>query len=730
MILHNIIKTLLHTEESSFTAERINAAAAWALGKDRIDTATLQMSFLQPIAETLNKGKAPAKHYFTPQPLTLGTDKADKTVFFPKAEPPSGTQLSDYIKDLDNKINSWAALEYYGASIACATNFSDVSVFDFVKTTVALTDILGKDSSLVILNGNVSGIQTYIYDIISKSAAKNMKGRSFYIQLLTETVLQLTLDKLGLKSFHVLYASGGGFYILAPTNQVLTAQIGDNATVWVENETFTALRQDINTVLLKKHGLGLSFDVLCSAPIKPEDKDFKDKWSALFSQGSKAKMRRHAASLNAATFNDFFMPHEVGGMQERDTITNEELNPEELNTYFVNEKDKTLPIRKITRQQIDLGKILKDANYWTITRAPLQKGKNEFQLYDWDIYHNFSDAPLSVPNAAAQLIGTRQFNTPSVKTDFTYYGGNDVPRYDKNVVDKETGKTIAWKDDPKFFEDLAQGNDFDRLGILRMDVDNLGTMIKEGIQAPCFARLSTLSRSLDYFFKGFLNTLWEKDENRKAYSFILYSGGDDLFIIGRWDVILSFAMDIQQHFRKWVCGNPQLTISGGVVLVPAKFPIVQAAALAKTAEGKAKKYERPLTTGQKKNAFCFLNTPLDWDFDMPLVLDLKNQLLALLKDKHITKSLLDKINAYASTRKVQKEQKTSERWKWVMAYDLTRYTQTLKNDDAKAFVQKLYTAAYANTDLTSTGKIKSEYAFIELLQIAARWAEFDYRTDK
>ena len=91
---------------------------------------------------------------------------------------------------------------------------------------------------------------------------------------MTETVLQLTLDKFGLKSFHVLYASGGGFFIVAPTNKVLTKQIVDDVAVWVENEAFTSLRQDINKVLLKEHGLGLAFDVLCSTPMKPEDKDF------------------------------------------------------------------------------------------------------------------------------------------------------------------------------------------------------------------------------------------------------------------------------------------------------------------------------------------------------------------------------------------------------------------------------------------------------------------------
>ena len=722
-----ILKSLLNTEGVEATDSQIDKASAWALGNDKVDIADMQLALLQPITETLGNSGVVPTHYFLPQPLTLQKGKEKIPLFFPKEEKPNITQLSDYVKHFETDINSWASLDYYGSSIACDKSFQDISLFDFIKTTTALTDILTQDESMVIVCGNVSGIQTYIYDIISRSAAKNMKGRSFYVQLLTETILQLTLDKLGLKFFHVLYSSGGGFYILSPTSKVLKQETIDSSLIWVEQDTFTTLRQDINTVLRDEHGLSLSFDLLNSDIIKPEDKDFSKKWSEIFRRGEKAKMRRHATSLNEDTFKAFFEPQEIGGEQERDVITNEEFKKEE-DKYYVDESEKTLPIRKITKQQIELGRALRKADYWTTTRNSL-KGthqtveRKEFQLYNWDVYHNFSEKSLTVSNS--NLIAQRTLNTPSVKTDFTYYGGNDVPRYDKDNV-----KGDAKVGDPKFFEDLAQGIDFDRLGILRMDVDSLGSQIQGGISNPCFARLSTLSRSLDYFFKGFLNTLWsdkEKDKYRKEYSFILYSGGDDLFILGRWDVIMTFALDIQHYFTDWVCHNPELTISGGVVLVPSKFPIVQAAALAKTAEKKAKEHERE---GKSKNAFCFLNTPLDWDYEMKLVLDLKKQLLSLLKNGSISKSLLDKINAYASTRKIQKDNKKTERWRWVMAYDLTRYSQTLKDDDAKLFVQQIYTAAHANTDLSLSGKIKSDYAFIELLQIAARWAEFDYRTEK
>ncbi len=50
-----------------------------------------------------------------------------------------------------------------------------------------------------------------------------------------------------------------------------------------------------------------------------------------------------------------------------------------------------------------------------------------------------------------------------------------------------------------------------------------------------------------------------KSQNLKAIRQIIYSGGDDLFIVGKWDVVLQMAHTIQKEFANWVCHNPSLT---------------------------------------------------------------------------------------------------------------------------------------------------------------------------
>ena len=68
----------------------------------------------------------------------------------------------------------------------------------------------------LLIGGDISGIQKFIYTIASKKAAKTLRGRSFYLQLLTEAVLRFVLGELELPYTNVIYAGGGHFFLLAP----------------------------------------------------------------------------------------------------------------------------------------------------------------------------------------------------------------------------------------------------------------------------------------------------------------------------------------------------------------------------------------------------------------------------------------------------------------------------------------------------------------------------------
>ncbi|MCX7649407.1 MAG: hypothetical protein N2050_02485, partial [Flavobacteriales bacterium] len=328
-----------------------------------------------------------------------------------------------------------------------------------------------------------------------------------------------------------------------------------------------------------------------------------------------------------------------------------------------------------------------------------------------------------------------------ILSGFDFYGGNNFPTTAEN--------------EPKYFDALAgeESQEFRRLGVLRMDVDNLGQAFIRGFadKKKTFSRYAALSRSLDYFFKGFLNTIWANNPRFKEWSYIIYSGGDDVFIVGRWDVVLQFAKDIYRHFRLWTCQNPHLTLSAGLVLVPDKFPILRAAELAGEAEDMAKNHKVPMdyenakhqVPNRQKNAICFLGMPLNWELEFPLVEDLKNQMLNWINQDRLPLAFLHKIQALQALRKKQVEQNLNQTWRWMLAYDFARMkpshsgnnpsdkqpregTSEPHPDEFKQFLDGLQIAIL--TEQYQGKTVESAHAFLDLLGLAVRWAELELRT--
>ena len=156
-----------------------------------------------------------------------------------------------------------------------------------------------------------------------------------------------------------------------------------------------------------------------------------------------------------------------------------------------------------------------------------------------------------------------------------------------------TGKQIATKlwvgnySTGDTFEELAKkSKGIDRIGILRADVDDLGMAFVMGFDNPSndnryvtLSRTAVLSRQLSLFFKYFINGILKEaeyrieDEGEKAErsATIVYSGGDDVFIVGAWDDVLEIGVDLRRKLLKFTDGT--LTMSAGFGIYPAGYPI-------------------------------------------------------------------------------------------------------------------------------------------------------------
>ena len=273
----------------------------------------------------------------------------------------------------------------------------------------------------------------------------------------------------------------------------------------------------------------------------------------------------------------------------------------------------------------------------------------------------------------------------------------------------ELGEQLRNKEHFKTFEEYAEKT---YLGILRMDVDGLGSRFIRGFkdlnEYTQFSEL--LKRFFDKRHAADANNVYfiqQKDYYRNDLN-IIYAGGDDLFAVGRWDKIIEFAAEVRQQFMQHMQGEG-VTISGGIAIVHPKFPIAKAALLAGEAEDNAKSYILPNRT--PKNAFCFFGETISWEKEYDDVLQFKNALVCQIGTNGVSKGLLHQLMRYAEMAKEGKH-----RYIWHSTYYLTRMLKETKDENAKKFLKEL-----RDTHMTQGMQ------HMKLIALAARWAEQEIR---
>lgn len=742
-------------------------AAAWSLNSNSFPISEYKAVALKPILATLNNKKRHSNkflnHFIPARSLSLSSD-FEKNIF-PSEIQPSINELQKQLEVLKSKLQNapddrlLMFIELHGSTLAVNHNFQDIPLSEFIKTTIGIALCLEKNNTEICLcGGAISGIQTYLYDIISKNASRLLKGRSFYLQLLIDALLQETVEQFDLSPCHIVYASGGGFYILMPKNAKTKSGL--------DLESFAS---EITHKIFDKHYFGLFFEIAVTTGFNQDmviktvnekgEEKITNAWSELNKLISSKKSKRLTANDNIK--EEFFKEFvETGGTktEDRDHITNEEFKEQDNDRDYHFE----LLVRKITNQQCELGRDLRSADYWVFAKNNIG---GQFTISD----------PLGNKHYFKETGGKnlKTFNKPEVEDYPTvFYGGNEVPCFKAERLDElnkaneaERKSNSLLKHDPyelgdiKPFEFLVGDGDLSRMAILRMDVDDLGSIFSENIGVnngkKNICRYSTTSKSLDIFFKGYLNTLRKKYDDTIS---IIYSGGDDLFIVGKWNHVFELAEKINSEFQKWSCQN--LTISGGIVLVPPKFPIMQSARLAAVAENKAKDHCIIEKDGikTKKNAICIFDIPLHWEVEFSIVKKLYDEILPLIQSDSLSMSFINKIMKFAETQKLYSKLLKYEdkiknnavlhsseirevenlkkmnllRWKWNMAYDLTRFSEnksSAKTEKAEDFVKTVMKNSFANSFDNTPISSKSNYSFLELLQIACRWVELDKRTE-
>ena len=304
-----------------------------------------------------------------------------------------------------------------------------------------------------------------------------------------------------------------------------------------------------------------------------------------------------------------------------------------------------------------------------------------------------------------------------------------LPPKDSHIGNLLFGHCFISSCDELLLDKMAcQAKGIERLGILRMDVDNLGLIFIEGLKSRgqtggqkteeqkeqqagekittgthkengktfstedkeeqrnlgSLSRKASLSRQLNAFFTIRLQHIVKSTRACK----IIYAGGDDLFIIGPWHELPDLAFKIHKDFKSYTGGNPDFSLSAGISIFSKKYPLLSGALEAGIGEQKAKDFNR-MSNGNsnKKQALYFLDTVIGWE-EYPQVeafKDLIEKLLAKTKSKNLLQVLYsichEEEEAKNMISKGLKKSQVYKPWRHRFVYHIARLLERHKGDE-------------------------------------------------
>lgn len=637
----------------------------------------------------------------------------------------------------------------------CVSSVEGVSLYDHARMAAALavclpaaTEIpeaklkeieqgVSDESIALLVGGDISGVQDFIYSITNKGAVSALRGRSFYLQALTEALARYVLGELGLPITNLIYGGGGNFYILA--------RAGDEAKIEI-------VQKKISRILYKYHHgdlyLALGSVSLNAGNFMPknEKSSLSAKWGELARELAKAKNGRFS-ELDVNELEALFIPEGNGGNEDNECKACGREFPNGAG-QTIKSGDDDVVVCKSCGSYVELGESLRKARY--ISLEVSSRMDTEIVTVA-GVPHQYQGALLALGlkiGVHADIQGIldstlvvwaldddafSKFDRNRKPAVTRHFLTNVAPRISKKEIDelRDRGVEDLPKADDKdkpikpFGAMAAQAGGIKRLGILRMDVDDLGKLFAEGLGSDAsLAHIASLSFAVSLFFEGWVGEL-AKRRNQKCGDLLyaIYSGGDDLFFVGAWDQSVELAIDIRRDLDRYTGDNPFVHASGGIALIHDKYPLAKAAADAEVAEKKAKALDG-------KDAFCFLGMPLPWrDFGVDECVagvGTAHQLMHLLEkedDHAVNRNVLDN---YASYAEVQREREIAGKvitvggkrqtlfgpWNWRIYYSLRE--KMIRKPALGTFAEHFH----------------KNPASIEQIALAARWAELINRSNK
>lgn len=515
--------------------------------------------------------------------------------------------IQDMLKGIelrDDYINSLLeVLEVDLSFIPSSTSrreVADISLYDHVKMTAAIgscilnyleendisnwkeelfekSEMFYEKKVFLIYSIDISGIQDFIYTITSKKALKSLRARSFYLEILMEHIVDEILEDVSLSRANLIYTGGGHAYLLLPNTREIKQKV-------------EAKEKEINLEWMKKYQ------------------------NALFLAGGYKECSANALRNKPD-----------GSYREIFRGVSNTISEKKLHRYNADE------IRLLQKTGIPLGD--RECKICHRTDTLTEDGKCKFCMQ----VENMSNAifygaffsvvegepkenHIALTNNRYLVADSREKLKDRMRNDNSY-----IRTYGKNAM--YTGVQVATKlwvgdyhTDETLTEIAKKSLGIERIAVLRADVDNLGQAFVSGFENKekgdyyvTISRTATFSRKLSMFFKYHINKILENggyflehsEKERKRNIAIVYSGGDDVFLMGSWDDVLGAAIDINHNLEKYTQNT--LHISAGYGIYPSKYPVSNMAEEVGKLEELSKHYpgKNAITLFEEENTYTW-----------------------------------------------------------------------------------------------------------------------------
>jgi CRISPR-associated protein Csm1 len=530
----------------------------------------------------------------------------------------------DYRFYLDSLIS---ILEKYTWCIPSSSfkTLSDVSLFDHSYSTASIGQSLfcyhrekntlpsfdDKEKKFILMGGDLSGIQNYIFGISRNSGrgvSKIFRARSFFLQVLVRSVLIEIGKRLDLTPVFRLMDSGGKFILLLP---------GIDSVI----KHLESFNEKIQWWFRKKFKGGLTLSLTWETKLSHEDfrlTNFQHKLDEVHASLDTSKLKKLKATFSQSG------PVIHSDFSETDTfcsLCKINISDSRASKDYLQEGIE-IPICTDCYDQITyIGKELPTSNYiiyrkngkiplFGDIKMDLSKSVpsdlNDIfcvdSMIDSESYARIRMARHLPKITLDELQDANWYDLLSQEYDQDTQGNKAIYTLEPDVP--KTFSMIAKKSKRKYGGKLV-GREL--LTFMKADVDNLGLIFSLGLgDRLSIARFSTLSRMLNLFFSEYLTNLIQKEY---PDIYVVFAGGDDLFLIGPWWQSIRFAMALREKFHLFCAKNTDITLSAGLFVSKPRLPMRKAADVVEQHLETAKKQE---SDDRLKDTVFIIGETLSW----------------------------------------------------------------------------------------------------------------------